>query len=153
MDTPKQFNIRVYGLLINEQQEVLITDEYRIGMLMTKFPGGGLEFGEGTIDCLKREFMEELGLPIEVESHFYTTDYFQAAISFENTQLMSIYYRVKTNTTEPIQTSHHSNDIPAVDGAQSFRWMPIRHLNSEEFTFPIDKIVAEMLKSDCIRAL
>jgi hypothetical protein len=47
MDNSAKFNIRVYGLLINKQQEVLVTDEYRIGMYMTKFPGGGLEYGEG----------------------------------------------------------------------------------------------------------
>ena len=54
-----QFNIRVYGILINERNEVLLTDEYRFGTEITKFPGGGLEFGEGTIDCIKREMMEE----------------------------------------------------------------------------------------------
>ncbi len=36
------FNIRVYALLINEKNEVLITDEFRFGKEMTKFPGGGL---------------------------------------------------------------------------------------------------------------
>ena len=53
-----KFNIRVYGILINEQDQVLITDELIKGHKITKFPGGGLEFGEGTIDCIKREFIE-----------------------------------------------------------------------------------------------
>lgn len=56
-------NIRVYGLIFCKGL-LLITDEFRLGMPMTKFPGGGLIKGEGTIDCLKRECMEELGQEI-----------------------------------------------------------------------------------------
>lgn len=36
-----RFNIRVYGILINKQNEVFVTDEYRMGLTFTKFPGGG----------------------------------------------------------------------------------------------------------------
>ena len=43
----KKFNIRVYGLLINDRNEILVSDEFRMGVFMTKFPGGGLKFGEG----------------------------------------------------------------------------------------------------------
>ena len=60
------FNVRVYGLLINENKQVLVSDEYIRGDYITKFPGGGLEFGEGTRDCLKREFMEEMTLDVRV---------------------------------------------------------------------------------------
>ena len=49
----KRFNIRVYGFLIDEGC-ILVTDEFRLGIFMTKFPGGGLIYGEGMIDCLKR---------------------------------------------------------------------------------------------------
>ena len=73
-----KFIIRVYGLVINPQNEVLLTDEYRYETNMTKFPGGGLHYGEGLIDCLKREFREECnGQEIENIRHFYTTDFFQ----------------------------------------------------------------------------
>ena len=44
------FNIRVYGILINDAKQVLVSDEYIRGTYITKFPGGGLEFGEGTRD-------------------------------------------------------------------------------------------------------
>ncbi|MBK6523590.1 MAG: NUDIX domain-containing protein [Sphingobacteriaceae bacterium] len=94
-----RFNVRVYGILIQDSK-VLVSDEYIKGNHITKFPGGGLEFGEGTIDCVKREFMEELNLPIEVESHFYTTDFFVASAFAPNNQVISIYYKVnpvKTN--------------------------------------------------------
>ena len=63
-----RFNIRVYGILINEQQQVLVSDELIRGSYITKFPGGGLEFGEGTRDCLQREFMEEMNLQVKIEA-------------------------------------------------------------------------------------
>ena len=72
-----QFSIRVYGILFDENKRVLLSDEYIRGMLITKFPGGGLEFGEGTRDCLVREFKEELNLSVSVGKHIYTTDFFQ----------------------------------------------------------------------------
>lgn len=71
-----QFNVRVYGLLINDDQEILISDEQEYGMQFTKFPGGGLEYGEGLTDGLKREFIEECNAEVDVLSHFYTTDFF-----------------------------------------------------------------------------
>ena len=49
----KRFNIRVYGILINDRNELLVSDELIKGLQFTKFPGGGLEWGEGTMDCLK----------------------------------------------------------------------------------------------------
>ena len=45
---------RTYGILINEKQEVLISDEFRFGRYFRKFPGGGVEKGEGILDALKR---------------------------------------------------------------------------------------------------
>ena len=89
------FNVRVYGVLINEKKELLVSDEYIRGGLYTKFPGGGLEFGEGTRECLQREFMEEMNLRVEVGDHIYTTDFFQLSAFQPDQQIISIYYYVK----------------------------------------------------------
>ncbi len=69
------FNIRVYGILTNVKKQVLISDEFIRGNYYSKFPGGGLESGEGTRDCLKREFKEEMNLNVEIGEHIYTTDF------------------------------------------------------------------------------
>ncbi|HEY8915013.1 MAG TPA: NUDIX domain-containing protein, partial [Chitinophaga sp.] len=66
------FNVRVYGIMINEQKQVLVSDEYIRGGYYTKFPGGGLEFGEGTLECIIREWQEELSQQVEVVEHIYT---------------------------------------------------------------------------------
>ena len=91
--TPSRFNIRVYGILIQEGK-VLITDEVRSGVKMTKFPGGGLEFGEGIAECLIREFKEELNIRISIKTLFYVNDFYQVSSFNKNEQLVSIYYLV-----------------------------------------------------------
>ena len=68
------FNLRAYGVFINDQNKILVSDEYIHGEYFTKFPGGGVELGEGTRDCLVREFQEEMNLRIEVLEHIYTTN-------------------------------------------------------------------------------
>ncbi len=144
----KMYNIRVYGLLVNEQQEVLVSDEFRMGMNMTKFPGGGLEAGEGLIDCLKREWQEELNATIEIEKHFYTTDYYVKS-AFNSAQLISVYYLIKTSNALTVKISKRAFDFDEIkDGAQQFRWIKIKSLKETDFTFPIDKRVAEMLKNN-----
>jgi 8-oxo-dGTP diphosphatase len=143
------FNIRAYGFLIDEGK-ILVTDEFRLGILMTKFPGGGLKYGEGLIDCLKREFREELQTEIEIVSHYYTTDFFQATdlLPFES-QLINIYYLVKTEKPWSFKTTEKKYDFPELaDGAQCFRWMKIAELTEDDFTFPVDKLMVEKIKKD-----
>jgi len=143
---PGSFSIRVYGILI-EDNRILITDEFRLNTYMTKFPGGALEFGEGTVDCLKREFKEELGMEIEHIEHFYTTDFFQQTeLLPKNMQLINIYYRVRGIKPYRFVTRQNRYDFPEiVEGAQSFRWFPLDQLTPEEMTLPIDKRVVPMI--------
>ena len=144
---PTRFTIRVYGLIINDQNRVLVTDEFQLNMKMTKFPGGGLDFGEGTIDCLRRELLEECGHEIDEIHHFYTTDFYQKALFWEDYQLISVYYMAKLKKPVVVRISDQAFDFTELkNGNQSFRWIPIEKINSEDFTFPIDKHVAHLLK-------
>ena len=114
---------------------------------MTKFPGGALNFGEGTKDCLRREFMEELNTEIDIISHYYTTDFFQATNLLPFTfQLINVYYLIRSSKPYSFTVSNNKNDFQEIkDGAQSFRWLAINELTEEDFTLPIDKKVAQML--------
>lgn len=140
------FNVRVYGLLINHNNEILVSDEEEYGFRFSKFPGGGLEFGEGLIDGLKREFVEECNAEIDVISHFYTTDFFEKS-SFNDSQVISVYYLVKEQA--PLQLAFKTKiyDFDAQgEVLQAFRWVKIKDLDIEEITFRTDKTVAALLK-------
>jgi len=148
------FNIRVYGILINEHKQVLLSDEYIRGMYITKFPGGGLEFGEGTRDCLRREFMEEMSLKVDVTDHIYTTDFYQKSAFNPNHQIISIYYFVNAlePITAPLRTSQFDFDeqqlkIYAETGeTETFRFVNWEDFSDGSVTLPIEKIVAGIIK-------
>ncbi len=149
------FNLRVYGILINEQKQVLVSDEYIRGNYYTKFPGGGLEFGEGTRECLAREFMEEMNLKVEVGAHIYTTDYFQLSAFNPEHQIISIYYFAKALETikAPLRSKPFDFDERELalyaekKETETFRFIDWEDFSSEVLSLPIDKIVAAMVKS------
>lgn len=148
------FNIRVYGILINRDNQVLVSDEYIRGKFYTKFPGGGLEMGEGTRDCLKREFKEEMNLEIEVLDHLYTTDYYQQSAFNPDDQLISIYYFVKPLEPISFHLTNSKNDFTEQQLSiykqtlqiETFRFIDFVNFSQEDLSLPIDKTVATLLK-------
>ncbi len=150
------FNIRVYGILINENKQVLVSDEFIRGNYYTKFPGGGLEFGEGTRDCLQREFKEEMDLAVETGDHIYTTDYFQMSAFRPDHQIISIYYFAKASEaikvplrSKPFDFDEQQMKIYEVAGEiETFRFIDWENFSTESVTLPIDKIVAGILKKN-----
>ncbi len=141
-----KFNVRVYGLMINEQNQILLSDEEEYGFRFSKFPGGGLEFGEGLIDALKREFVEECNAEIEVLEHFYTTDFFIQSV-FNDSQIISVYYIVKPLAELNLNCKESAFDFDAKeDIMQAFRWKSLSELNMDDVTFPTDQRVIELIK-------
>jgi 8-oxo-dGTP diphosphatase len=148
------FNLRVYGILVNDRKQVLVSDEYIRGAYITKFPGGGLEFGEGTRDCLKREFMEEMDLEVQVGEHIYTTDYFQLSAFNPGHQIISIYYFAQAlqPITAPLRTRPFDFDEVQLamykeqGETETFRFIEWNEFSPASVTLPIDKIVADLIK-------
>ncbi|MBK6935729.1 MAG: NUDIX domain-containing protein [Chitinophagaceae bacterium] len=151
-----RFNIRVYGLLINEKKQVLVSDELIRGSYITKFPGGGLEFGEGTRDCLRREFMEEMNLKVEIGEHIYTTDYFQMSAFNPEHQIISIYYAATAmeEIKAPLRLKPFDFDerelklYEETRETETFRFIDWKDFSPECLTLPIDKIVAGFIKAN-----
>jgi 8-oxo-dGTP diphosphatase len=97
------------------------------------------------IDGLKREFVEECNVEVEVINHFYTTDFFVKS-AFNNSQIISVYYVV--NNLSPLNLSF--KNIPfdfESEGEilQAFRWIKLTDLKVDDFTFPTDQHVAKLL--------
>lgn len=149
------FNIRVYGILINEQKQLLVSDEFIRGAYITKFPGGGLEFGEGTRDCLLREFMEEMNLKVKITDHLYTTDFYQQSAFNSAQQIISIYYFAEALDviTVPLRTKIFDFDEQQIKmyeetgETETFRFIDWKTLSDDCVTLPIDKHVVNLLKS------
>ena len=131
-----KINIRVYAIYLNEKNELMALDEGYAGEKLIKLPGGGLEFGEGTIECLHREFAEELNLKIEVLEHFYTQEDFLVSRFRENEQLLTIYYTVNILNLEELKIIDES--------IEKVKWISLHKKNP--LPLPIDKIVFQKLK-------
>lgn len=148
------FSIRVYGILMNEQKQVLVSDEYIRGNYFTKFPGGGLELGEGTRDCLKREFMEEMNLKVEVGDHIYTTDIYQQSAFNQAHQIISIYYFAKALEEIKVPLRSKTFDFDEVQlkkyedtkQIETFRFINWNDFSADAVTLPLDKIAAGIVK-------
>ncbi len=132
---------------------MLVSDELIRGGYYTKFPGGGLEFGEGTRDCLKREFKEEMDLEVDVGDHLYTTDFFQMSAFNPDHQIISIYYWV--TALEPIKAPLRQKPFDFDERemkiyaerkeTETFRFIDAAEFNEESVTLPIDKVVARLI--------
>lgn len=148
------FNVRVYGILLDEDNRVLVSDEFIRGGQYTKFPGGGLEFGEGTRDCLKREFKEEMDLEVRVGDHIYTTDFFQLSAFDPTHQIIAIYYYAHAlePIKAPLRTQLFDFDEQQLETyrrtgeTETFRFIDWEDFSGAAVTLPIDKIVADLVK-------
>ena len=141
-----RFNVRVY-MILEHEGSILLSDEFILGKAYTKFPGGGLEYGEGLVDGLKREALEELGQEIEVLDHFYTTDFFQRSGFRKSDQLIAVYYSARLTALPQFKVSEKRFDFdPGKLDTEVFRWVALSELHPEMMSFPIDKHVVNKLK-------
>lgn len=146
-----KFNLRVYGILTDDNHRILLADEFIRGKYITKFPGGGMEIGESTRDCVKREFMEETNLDVTVGDHLYTTDFLQISAFNNVDQIICIYYFVKANGPIDLVTQTTPFNFPSgtilekTTEAEVFRWIDWKDLSTDTVHLPIDKVVADML--------
>lgn len=138
-DALTRFNIRVYFLL-EEKGHLLVSDEIIAGRLYTKFPGGGLELGEGISEACRREAREELGQEITLINHLYTTEFFVRSKFHPTDQVVAVYYAAQLISEVKFTTSlTRHNHLQPVDGAQSLRWVPLHEVRVEEFSFESDQ--------------
>ncbi len=138
MKNGKFFNIRVYGLLLNTDNELLIAEEYHYDTFMRKLPGGGLQFGEGTRECLVRELKEELDISVEKLEHFHTTEFFVQSAFNPDHQVVGIYYHVELPENLAGRFRQNSG-VPVENGQEYFRWVKLEELSPGYFTFPADQ--------------
>jgi len=147
-ENTNHITIRIYGLLLNQNKQVLVIKERTPELEFIKFPGGGLEFGEGPIECIKREFIEETGIEVDVIKHFYTTDFFQRSFFQANIQIMAIYYLLSAkNGVYDIHSLAESNKSDSIAEIIDMFWVDLNNFDQDMLNFPIDKKVLKLLKN------
>lgn len=139
------FNLRVYALIIRDGS-ILLSSETNGVHAFTKFPGGGLEPGEGLRDALNREMKEELGLLVSECSLYYVNDFYQPSAFNPAQQIISFYYLVSLSgvPTPEMITEERWNQTYTV----RFHWEKISALQPEHLTFPVDREVLTKLQQD-----
>jgi len=70
-----QLRIRICGICITENGILLVNHSNVTNGDFWAPPGGGLQFGESAEDCLKREFLEETGLIIEISDFLFACEF------------------------------------------------------------------------------
>jgi 8-oxo-dGTP diphosphatase len=142
----EKLTVRVYGLLVSEGK-VLVSSETFKDKAFTKFPGGGLQPGEGILEALKREFREELGIEPESAELFYINDFFEQSAFDPSAQVISIYYKVSVGKKEleSIHSkTHRQEKTHEKHQSLSFRWCLLPELASI-LTFRTDLAAAKKL--------
>jgi ADP-ribose pyrophosphatase YjhB (NUDIX family) len=66
---------RVNGVLIQNDEILLIKHQMGADKYFWNVPGGGMEYGTSIVENLKREYLEETGLSIEVGRFLCTFEY------------------------------------------------------------------------------
>ena len=131
-----KINVRVYATVLKDKKILSLHEEY-VGEYLLKFVGGGLEFGESIVECLHREFEEELNLKIKNLEHFYTQEDFLVSKFRDNEQLLTIYYLAEIVDEE---------DLIIRDSCiEKVEWISLE-TDELPFPLPVDKIVFDLLK-------
>jgi 8-oxo-dGTP pyrophosphatase MutT (NUDIX family) len=138
--------IRVYGFLLNSYGEVLVSDEYHYGMHMRKFPGGGHQLGEGTVDTLIRELREEMNVGLQPLDLVHTTATFIQSAFNPSHQVMGVYYHVPVTDVELLNCFRDEAVTARVEGDVFFRWEKLGAIEISSLTFPMDQEALEVFR-------
>ena len=149
MNHPSRYNLRVYGICLHDDG-LLVAEEKHHDTAMRKFPGGGLEFGEGLKECLKREWMEELEVEIEVPGDiFYVNDFLIRSRFNPAEQVVALFYKVHMIGVPKVPIIEQPTDFDVVtDGYMAFRNVPHDQIHPELFTFPADQAAVRKLLAE-----
>jgi 8-oxo-dGTP diphosphatase len=118
-----RLRLRVCGVCINDHK-VLMLSHRGIGQAEQFWcpPGGGAQFGETTHEALKREFLEETGLEIEVGDLLVVNEFMQPPL-----HALELFFEVKiVNGIPKIGKDPEMPDSQQI--IHDMRWMSIEEI-------------------------
>lgn len=91
-----KIRLRVCGILQNQDKVLLLNHKFlNPENIFWNFPGGGLEPGETIEECLKREFLEETNLSIQIHELIYVNQFIH-----DKLHAIELYFRVSSSNFE-----------------------------------------------------
>jgi len=105
------------------------------GVDLQKLPGGGLELGEGMIECLDREITEEFEMwkPLTWKHHYVPTHCFASRFRPEE-QLILNYFIADQRVEE-----QHWQITPNDPNLLALKWLSLEPASAEWFTLESDR--------------
>lgn len=100
--------------------------------------GGGIEFGEHSIDALQREFQEEIQAELTNIKYLACLENFFVYNGKAGHELIQLY---QCNFVDPKFYQLDSLDFADGDGEHTAFWMPIEHFRSGELRLVPDKFI------------
>ncbi|MAZ96347.1 MAG: hypothetical protein CMP53_02355 [Flavobacteriales bacterium] len=129
------FNARCYAIIKSQNNRVLVMKERWHGVDLQKFPGGGLELGEGLLECISREIEEEFrySQTLEYVHCFTPTDCFSSR--FKPREQLLLNYFTNTEAAQEDQWELIAND----ENLLGIQWLELTKENAYWFTLDSDK--------------
>ncbi|MEK3827751.1 NUDIX hydrolase [Paenibacillus sp. FSL K6-1558] len=126
-----RFNFRVAGIVMDADRVLLHQakqDDF------WNLPGGQVEMNESTGDAIRREMMEELGVPIRVERLAFVCEDFYEYDGKEMHE-MGFYYVISLPGGHSFYNEREFKGVEQ-DGKLTFRWFPIQETEQMEI-YPV----------------
>lgn len=135
MEGLERFNARCYALICSDKGRLLVLKERWRGVDLQKLPGGGLELGEGMLECLDREISEEFESSQSLTwAHFHCPTHCFSSQFRPEEQLLLNYFLAEEQVHEG-----HWSIIPDDPNILELVWLDIEPSNVHWFTLESDR--------------
>jgi 8-oxo-dGTP diphosphatase len=123
-----RLRVRACGVCVKDDSILLVNHQGISNQDFWSPPGGGIEFGEGAIDCLSREFREEAGLSVKTGNFLFACEFIQHSL-----HAIELFFEVSPLTDQLHVGSDPEQGSPSIIRAVKFMsWSEIEKLPTNQ---------------------